>query len=336
MQKWKTVTPSSGYCLIILAAALSALVHVIAKPLLETESSSFEINPIVMAFLIYLICGLFFTPLARKTDPISKIKRKDIFIMMLIGLAEVSALIAYFYGLKDATAVNASIFSNGEIIFSLIIAMMVFKEKLHIKESIPFSMIIIGMMVIPIGDDLYQNDMSINSFVMGDALIILAGFLYAVDITLCKYVGDRFNPKRISQIVSFFCASIAFTLLLIFQIPIEIDFTNIPQIMFIAIVGTGLSTLFFLIGLKILGAVRTILLYSTTSIFGVIFSTIIISETVTYTDILSIGIVSVGIFLLRNKLAKGESNIEQNQEMGKKLTTQKKRINHIFSISNSD
>jgi drug/metabolite transporter (DMT)-like permease len=314
LQICKISTFSSGYCLVILAATLAAFVHVAAKPLLEIDSNSFEINPIVMAFLIYLVCGLFFTPLARNTKSVYKIKRKHIFIMMLIGLAEVSALITYFFGLKDSTAINASIFSNGEIIFSLIIAMIVFKEKLHLRESIPFSMIIIGMIIIPIGNNLYQNDMNINSLVMGDMLIILSGFLYAIDITLCKYVGDRFNSKRISQIVSFFCALFAFIIAIIFQIPIEIDFTQIPQIMFIAILGTGLSALFFLMGLKILGSVRTVLLYSTTSIFGVIFSTLFLSEIVTYVDILSIGIVLVGIFLLRNKLSEGESNTQQSQE----------------------
>lgn len=319
LQKWKTVTLPSGYCLIISAAVLSALIHVTAKPLLEIDNSSFEINPIVMAFLIYLVCGLFFTPLAKNTKSVCKIKRKDIFFMMLIGLAEVSALITYFYGLKDSTAINASIFSNGEIIFSLIIAMIVFKERLHIRESLPFSMIIIGMIIIPIGNNLYQNNMDINSFVTGDILIIFSGFLYAIDITLCKYVGDRFNPKRISQIVSFFCALFAFIIVLIFQIPIEINFTHIPQIMFISILGTGLSTLFFLMGLKILGSVRTVLLYSTTSIFGIIFSTLILSETVTPIDIFSVGIVLIGVFLLRNKLASEKSNTQQNQENKKGL-----------------
>ena len=37
--------------------------------------------------------------------------------MGLIGITEVAALITYFYGLSAATAVNASIFSNSEIIF---------------------------------------------------------------------------------------------------------------------------------------------------------------------------------------------------------------------------
>ena len=81
--------------------------------------------------------------------------------------------------------------------------MLVFKERLQIKECIPFSMIIIGMMIIPIGNDLYQNDLSLGSLVTGDLLIIFSGLLYAVDITLCKYLGERFDVKKTVQIISF-------------------------------------------------------------------------------------------------------------------------------------
>jgi len=300
-----------GYYLIILAAAFSAILHIIPKPMLESSENMMEINPIVLAFLIYFIAGIFFTPIAKKTHSISKFGKKDWIFMGLIGIAEVSALITYFYGLSTASAVNASIFSNSEIIFALVIAMLVFKERLHIKESIPFTMIIIGMMVIPIGNDLFQNDFSLGHLVTGDLLIILSGVLYAVDITLCKYIGDRFDTKRVTQILSFICAGVAISLIAVFQIPMNVDLAQLPIIITTSILGTGLSTLFFLMALKFIGTVRTVLLYSTTSMFGVIFSGVFLSETITAIDIFSLGLVLVGIFLLRNRLA-GKEHEEEN------------------------
>lgn len=294
-----------GYYFIIIAAALAALVHVLSKPMLEVGTSQVEINPIVMAFLVYFICGIFFTPLVKKSPKISKIGKRDIMFMVMIGIAECAALITYFYGISTSTAVNASIFSNSEIIFALVIAMLVFKERLHIKECIPFSMIIIGMMIIPIGNDLYQNDFSL-SLVTGDLLIIFSGLLYAIDITLCKYLSDRFDVKKTVQIVSFTCAAITISIIALFQIPMDIELAQIPNILVMSIAGTGMSTLFFLMGLKLIGAVRTVLLYSTTSVFGIIFSGIILSEVIAYTDIISVVLVLSGIFLLRNRLAETE------------------------------
>ena len=294
--------------------------------MLESSENMVEINPIVLAFLIYFIAGIFFTPIVKKTHSISKFGKKDWMFMGLIGIAEVSALITYFYGLSTASAVNASIFSNSEIIFALVIAMLVFKERLHIKESIPFTMIIVGMMVIPIGNDLVQNNFSLGHMVTGDLLIILSGILYAVDITLCKYIGDRFDTKRVTQILSFICAGVAISLIAAFQIPMNVDLAQLPIIITTSILGTGLSTLFFLMALKFIGTVRTVLLYSTTSMFGVIFSGLFLSETITAIDILSLGLVLVGIFLLRNRLAGKES--EEENMVTTNVTPRRKTRKH--------
>lgn len=310
-----------GYYFVILAAALAALIHVICKPMLDGGNSQLEINPIVMAFLVYFICGIFFTPLVKKSSVVSRFTRKDVMFMALIGLAEVSALITYFYGISTSTAVNASIFSNSEIIFSLVIAMMVFKERLHIKECIPFSMIIIGMMIIPIGNDLYQNNLSLGSLVTGDLLIIFSGLLYAIDITLCKYIGERFDVKKTVQITSFICAAITISIIALFQIPMDVELIQLPSILIMSILGTGMSTLLFLTGLKLIGAVRTVLLYSTMSVFGILFSGLILSEVITPIDIFSTMLVLAGIFLLRKKLAGTEERIVETEIINKTNTS---------------
>ncbi|MGY5150382.1 MAG: DMT family transporter [Candidatus Nitrosopumilus sp. bin_68KS] len=296
-----------GYYFIIIAAALSALVHVLSKPMLGMGDNIIEINPIFMTFLIYMICTAFFTPIARKTDSVRKFSQRDILFMALIGLSEVAALTTYFFGLQNSSAINASLFSNGEIIFSLILAMVIFKERINIKECIPFSMIIIGMMIIPIANSIFQNGMNLEQIATGDLLIILSGLLYAADITICKYVGDKYDARRVTQITSFFCAIIALTFLVLLEIPMSFDISYLPNIVVISILGTGMSTLLFFAALKLIGAVRTVLLYSTTSVFGIIFAGIFLSETISTVDLISLGLTLTGIFFLRNRLAESES-----------------------------
>ncbi len=328
-----------GYYLIILASALAALVHVISKPMLENSEIVMPINPIVLAFLVYFIGGIFFTPIARKTDSISKFGKKDWMFMVGIGIAEVAALIAYFYGLSASTAVNASIFSNSEMVFALVIGIMVFREKLRIKECIPFSMIIIGMMAIPIGNTLFQNNFSLGEMLIGDLLIILSGILYGIDITLCKYVGDKFDARRVTQIVSFICAAVAISLILVFQIPMDIDLMQLPSILALSILGTGMSTLFFLMALKFIGTMRTVLLYSTTSIFGVFFSGLFLAEEITMMDILSLALVMTGIVMLRNRFS-GKKEHQDEEWITSSNNSPRKRIarrkNHRYKTSTLD
>ena len=86
---------------------------------------------------------------------------------------------------------------------------------------------------------------------------------------------------------------------MIFEIPMEVDIVQLPGIIIIGALGTGMSTLFFLISLKMIGTVRTVLLFSTTSVFGVLFSGIFLGEAISISDIFSLILVLSGIFLLR-------------------------------------
>ncbi len=300
-----------GYILIITSAVLYAFIHVIAKPMLGTpiiEEDIFGgnsgINPVVLATCIYILNGIFFTPIARKTTSIRKIDKKNLLLLFSIGIAEVSALIVYFFGLKDSSAVNASIFSNGEIIFSLLITMLIFRERLPKNELVPFMMIIIGMVILPIAYDLHDSGINVSSFLIGDILIILSGLFYAIDVNICKYVSDKIDAKRITQITSFASGIFALLILVVLNIPFDVDWKDIPMISVLSFLGTGIATLFFVMALRILGGVRTILLYSTTAIFGIIFSNLILSEEITILNIFSIVLVISGIYFLRNKLGK--------------------------------
>lgn len=300
-------SPHIGYVLVIAAAALAGLIHSLSKPLLSyTVPTSVEINPITLAAIIYIINGLFFTPIKKNANSSTKIGKKNLLMLAIIGIAEVSALITYFFGLKDSTAVNASILTNGEMVFSILIALTIFRERLQKEEFAPFSMIILGVVLLPIGYDLYRNGMVFTDLVFGNLLIIFSGVFYAIDVNLCKFVTHKLNARRITQIASFFGGGFALCLMFVFQIPFQVSFSQIPSIAIIGLFGTGVATFFFLIGLRLIGAIRTILLYSSTTVFGIIFAGLFLQESITAQNVASIILVSAGIYFLRNRLGKSE------------------------------
>jgi len=308
-QKVSHPSPRLGYVFVIVAAALAGLIHSVSKPILEySNTNTVEINPLTLAAIIFIVNGMFFTPI-RKNMESAKIGRRNYFLLAIIGIVEVLAISTYFFGLKESTAVNASILTNGEIIFSIFIALIVFKEKLGKKELPYFSMIIIGASLIPIGFDLYQHDMNLSGLVFGDLLILLAGLFYAIDINMCKLVSDKINAKKITQISSFAGGGFALFLILIFQIPFNVSLSHIPNIAVIGIFGTGLSTYFFIMALRSIGAVRTILLYSSTSVFGMIFATLLLHEVITLQNALSIALVLGGMYFLRNRLGNDKTAV---------------------------
>lgn len=290
-----------GYTIILVSAVLAALVHVLAKPLLDGQTG-FQIHPVALAACIYLINGAFFTPLTNKSVPISSLGRKNIMLLTIIGVSETIALITYFYGLKDSTVANASIFSNGEIVFSLLITMVIFKENLRRHELWPFVMMMIGMMVLPVSYDLYLNRFSLSNLVVGDFLIILSGTFYALDVILCRYLSDKLDSRRITQITSLVSGIVAVMALVSFNIPFDIEPVNLGPIAIFAIGGTGMATMLFLVSLRFIGGVRTVLLFSTNSVFGVIFAALFMSESISIVNMISVALTFSGVYLLRNRL----------------------------------
>ena len=302
-----------GLVVIILSAVFTGLVNSIAKPLIDAGGfQTIEISPVMLAVMIYLINALFFTSLTKNSTSIKSIGRRNMLFLAIIGIAEVSALITYFFGLKDTTAINASILSEGEMIFSLLIAITVMRERLQRKELTPFAMIIVGMIVIPVGIDLYDNGFAVSDLVFGDALILLSGLFYALDINLCKLLSRKMDSRRMIQLTSLFSGIFALGLLVFFNISFNVDWSQIPSIVLLSIIGTGIASLLFIVALRLIGAVRTVLLYSSSTAFSVIFSSIFLGEQITLANVASVALVIGGIYFLRKKLGEDESDEEKS------------------------
>jgi len=315
--KSKLASTRSGYLLAIIAAVLTGMIHSVPKQLFSFSSSGTELNPLTFVAIVYLINGVFFTPIKKDSTPLSKLGKRNLIFILAIALAEVSGLVSYFFGLKQSTAINGSILTNGEIIFAVLIAVTVFKERLHTREVIPFSAIIVGIIALPIGYELFQSHLSLTELLLGNLLILLSGAFCATDIILCRYVTGIVDPKRITQLTSFAGAAFVLITMVAFQVPFQVDFRQLPSIAMLGLFGTGFATFLFLAALKIIGTTRTVLLYSTNFVFGVIFATVFLHESLSVINVLSILFASIGIYLLRNRLGTIEEFIKPIQKIYK-------------------
>lgn len=290
-----------GLALAFAGAAMDALADVIPKPLMaETQIS--PAAPLMIVFLIYIVNGALFTPFTAKSPSIFKFSRRSIYALTGLGVAEVLSTVFFLYGLKDTSAINAAILGNSEIVFGLIIAMIVLSERINRKEVLPFALIGIGAIFIPLGASISEYGFMTN-FVIGDLMILLSGVFLGIVMTMYKQMGDKFDSKRIIQYTSFVGAAVAMAGILVMNIPFEIDPAHLPTIFVTGIIGVGMPILFVIIALKFIGAVRTILIFSTTSVFGAFFAHVLLGEIISAENVAAIGLVIVGTYFLRKKLA---------------------------------
>ncbi len=291
-----------GITLAFAGAAMDALADVIPKPLMaETQIS--PAAPLMIVFLIYIVSGTIFTPFTTKSPSLFKFSRKSIYALTGLGVAEVLGTIFFLYGLKDTSAINAAILGNSEIVFGIIIAMIVLSERIKRKEFLPFMLIGIGAILIPLGTSVSEHGFMTN-FVIGDLMILLSGVFMGIVMTMYKKMGDEFDSKRIIQYTSFVGAAVAMAGILVMNIPFELDPNHLPTILVTGVVGIGIPILFVIVALRYIGAVRTILIFSTTSVFGALFAHVLLGEIITLANVGAIGLVIVGTYFLRKKLAK--------------------------------
>src|SRR5215203_313448 len=313
-----------GYGAAVAAAALFGSVSSLSKPALS------DINPVLLSSIVYLIAAAIMIPIVKvithqknvTVPSIFSLKRKDYFLITAIALCgAVIAPTLYFFGLKQALASNASVLLNGEMAFTVLFAILFFKEKLDRIGYVGIVLIFVGLIIVSAGNSLtwilslsspYSLQESISNFRVGfgDMLILLSTLFWAVDNNISKILTQRVNIARIVQLKSAIGGTILLLITVLFVpqfIPIvkDINLSQIPNIVALGVGGFAASIFFFLYGLRIIGTVKTIIIFSTSSIFGVVFAALLLNESIDVYKIgVSIGIIISGIYMVNKRSIK--------------------------------
>lgn len=274
----------------ILSALLVGSISTLSKPILS------NVNPLLLASLVYLLAFLASVPLTRKSM-LKPIKKKDWYLILAIsGFGSILAPTLLLMGLAKTTASDASILLNGETVFTVLFAILLFKEKLKPLGYLAIILVLIGVIVV-------TTNLEFSNFLSdlkkeGNLLILSAAICWALDNNLSRIVSHRVDISRLVQLKSIIGGGILFVIVLLSKIPINITPSEIPNILFLGILGFGFSLYFFLHSLKRIGTVRTILIFSTSSIFGLVFATIFLHEPIGTYQLIAIVIMLFGIYLI--------------------------------------
>lgn len=290
--KLATIRPVMiGYISAAIAALLFGSVSTIAKPIL------YDINPLLLSCLVYLISALTLTPMARNLG--QHFEKKD--YVLLITTAILGAAIApaiFFFGLKQTTAADSSVLANGEIIFSVLLAILFFKERLNSVGFVSVALVLIGVTIITTNLDLNNLQLKAN---YGNLLIIGATFFWGLDNNISKILSHKMSIPKLIQLKSLIGGTILFVLTVLLGIPLIINSAQIPYIVLLGIVGFAASLYFFLQSLRKIGTVKTILIFSFSSLFGLVLASTLLHEKITIYQIIAVGIMVSGIYLINRE-----------------------------------
>jgi drug/metabolite transporter (DMT)-like permease len=306
-----TKSTAIGFTAAILAAALFGSVSTIAKPVLST------VDPLLLSSLVYLISATVFSAIIVLTNNIASPSSSQTYssyhnsryYVLLIATSIIGAAIApamFFFGLRQTTASDTSLLANGETIFSIILAILFFKEKLKPLGYLAALMVLAGLVVVTTNLQFHSSLFKINS---GNMLVLGATALWGLDNNICRFIIYRMDIARLVQIKSLVGGGI----LLIFaafvlHVPLSTSVIEIPQIVVLGAVGFGTSLYFFLISIRRIGIVRSVLVISLSSVFGLVFASLLLGELISTQQIIAIVVMLIGIYLISIEKENTRSN----------------------------
>jgi drug/metabolite transporter (DMT)-like permease len=277
-----------GYLSAIIAAILFGCVSTLAKPILTT------IDPIVLTSIIYLIAGLFFTPAASRTR--SKITKKYYGLILTSAVAGATiAPIIFFVGLKQSSAADTALLANGETVFSILFALLIFKERLKPVGYIAVTLILSGVFLVTTNLDLNRSMFSLN---IGNVFVIAATIIWGLDNNICKIIARQIDISKLIQLKALIGGSILLGTVIILGIPFNIQREELPSIILLGVFGFAISLYLYLHSIKRIGVVKASSLLSLSAVFGLVFAAIFLHELISINQLVAISIMIFGIHLM--------------------------------------
>jgi drug/metabolite transporter (DMT)-like permease len=282
-----------GYLSVLFAAVLFGSVFSLAKVPLAT------IDPLALTAVVYTISGLALVPFAKASFTFQT--RDDYFYIIIVTIfGGVLAPVLLMYGLQQTAASTAAILTNGEIVFTIVLSSIFFGEKPHGRMGLFAVILVVIGLVIATTEDLQALE-TIIQFNAGNIMILASMFMWAVDNNVSRRLTSGANPAKIAMVKSLAGGLVLLAIALALgkgSLIAEIKFDMWILIGGMSIAGFGGALLLFLEGIKRIGTVRTMSMFSLTPIFGIVIAALALGESITVFQGIATGLIIVGIILV--------------------------------------
>ncbi|MEM3705571.1 MAG: DMT family transporter [Candidatus Bathyarchaeia archaeon] len=270
-------------------------------------------HPTVAAGLIYLFAGLILSTirlsplrnrvmavLATPTKTETRISRKDFGILALVVLSgSTIAPLLFLNGLNQTTAINASLLQNTESLFTVLIAFLFLKEKAYRKDWVGILFLFVGVLFLTTNGEFYLLTLTQSFF--GNVLIVAACVFWGIDNNLSKFLSKKEDLILITATKCLAGGTVLLLLSWALGLPFQIPLFAFPYLLSAGAFSIGFSILLFLLGLREIGAMKTGVIFSTSSLFGAAFAFAMLREDFSFIQLLAGFVMLSGVYVIYKK-----------------------------------
>lgn len=296
-----------GYIVAITSAMLFGVGATLNKIVLS------ETHPTIVAGLIYLFAGLVLSlirlsPLQKRiisafetrTKTEARVFKKDLAVLALVVFSgSVIAPYLFLNGLNQTTAINASLLQNAESLFTVLIAFLFLGERVSRKDWVGVALLAVGSLFLTTNGE-FQN-LTLSQSLLGNMFIVAACLFWGIDNNLSRFLSKK---EDLVLVTALKCLAGGIILLLLswaLGLEFHVPLTAFPYLVTVGAFSIGFSILFFLLSLREIGAMKTGIIFSTSSLFGAAFAFATLRESFSLIQLIAGLTMLVGVYVIYRK-----------------------------------
>jgi drug/metabolite transporter (DMT)-like permease len=274
----------AGYGAALASAALVGLFTVLNKWLLTAA-----VPALTAGAWTYFAAGLALLPWALRAKGFRFNKPLITIGWLLAGSVFGPSL--YFIGLRLTSGVEGVLLINTEAVFTAFLAFMFFKEKLTGRTLWASIAIVAGAVWLS-----WSNTGLFSANALGNLLIAIGYIGWATENNLGRVLGEDIPAVTLVCVKALAAGVVMGILAVAFGEKITVSWHVVPGIVASGAISLGLSLALFYLAMQHIGAGRTGLISSTSTLWGVIGALLLLNETLTVQVIGGGLLMLIGIF----------------------------------------
>ncbi len=200
-----------------------------------------------------------------------KLKEKEFIKVTIVGCALFIAFAFQTIAMTQTSTTNVSFITGTNVIFVPVIAFVLSKAKLEMKNLVAAVLAVVGLSFLTGG---------LSEFQSGDILALLCAFFFALHIALIGKFASDIDIIKLAIWQMFICSMISFVVAVLSGETVisSIQTVDVKLMLFTGIVPSALCFLGQNIGLKYTSEAKGSLILNTESLWGAIFAIILLGE----------------------------------------------------------
>jgi len=262
-----------------------------------------EFQPLTFNTIRFAISSLFLLGLLWLRERSIRVHRKDLARFVLLAIIGNTAYQMFFInGIALTTATNSALILATTPIFIILFGAFLNVEKVtsRIVQGVILSFIGVVMIVLGTGNSLTFSNQSL----LGDLLIVANPICWSIYTVLSKPMLKEYSPLKLTAVTM----AIGAVPLVLVGIPslgtqnwAEISTSSWVGLGFSAFLAIGLGYVIWYTGVSRIGSAKTSLYDNLVTVFAVASAWIILSESMTWIQILGAVLVFGSLYLVRRK-----------------------------------